>query len=715
MTDALRTRILVVGVVTLALFSALFARLWYLQVIESEQYEVAAEGNRVRIVPREAPRGRILDRRGRVLVENRVDNVVAVSRSLVGDERGEVLSKLSTLLKVPVAKLEERLEDRRFADFRPVPVATDADEAAMVAVRERQEEFPGVEARQVPVRRYRYGSLAAHVLGYVGEINDQELADRRQEGYRLGDKIGKVGVERAYEVDLRGVPGFESYEVDRRGNVLRLLGEREPQRGHDVQLSLDLDVQRAAERSLARRIELAREGGSEAGGGAVVALDARDGSVVALASYPTFDPTGFIHGITTEVWEQLNDPASFLPLNNRPVQGVYAPASTFKIVTSLSGLTTGQRDIDSTIEDEGRIEIGDRFFRNAGSKAYGRVDLRRAITVSSDVYFYKLGFDINGLDSQRREEIQRVARSFGFGEPTGVELPFEQDGRVPDREWKAAVHEANPEAFPEGRWFAGDNVNLAIGQGDLLVTPLQLTNAFAAVANGGTIYRPHVGARVVDRFGSVVREVEGEVEGEVEALTPERRAALIDGMIGTVTHREGTAYEAFKGWSGPLIAGKTGTAQVRRKADTSLFVGVYPATSPRYVVGAVIEEAGAGAELAAPVVRDILANILRTEQDRSLPPIGTLFSPGGLPLCAPTTDEDPSDALAPEALTADGASSTTTLPVSTTTTLPEYCAAPTTTTTGGVPTTTTTTGRVPTTTTTTGRVPTTPGARQGDG
>ncbi|HVM40527.1 MAG TPA: penicillin-binding protein 2, partial [Acidimicrobiia bacterium] len=215
MTDSTRTRILVVGMIALALFSALFARLWYLQVIEGEQHAVAAEGNRVRIVPREAPRGRILDRRGRILVDNRVDNVVAVSRSLVGEQRDDVLERLSALLQTPVDVLEERMEDRRFADFRPVPVATEVPEATMVAIRERRDELPGVEARQVPVRVYPHGSLAAHVLGYVGEINDQELEDRRRAGYRLGDQIGKVGIERAYEADLRGIAGFESFEVDR--------------------------------------------------------------------------------------------------------------------------------------------------------------------------------------------------------------------------------------------------------------------------------------------------------------------------------------------------------------------------------------------------------------------------------------------------------------------------------------------------------------------
>lgn len=610
-----------------SLFSTLFARLWFLQVIEGDRYAAAAEGNRLREVRREAPRGRILDRRGRILVENRVDNVVAVSRSLAGEEREEVVEKLSRILRLSVDEIEERLNDFRFADFRPIPVATEVDEATLIAIREREDELAGVEAAQTPIRVYPHGSLAAHLFGFVGEINDQELADRRLEGYELGSQIGKVGVERAYETDLRGVPGFQYYEIDRRGEVLRSLGEREPQQGHDVQLGIDLDVQQAAEDALETWIELARDNGNPASGGAVVALDLQDGSLLTMASYPTFDPTGFVHGIRTDVWEELNDPENNLPLNNRPIQGQYAPASTFKIVTALAGVTSGLRTPDETIIDEGSVEIGDRVFRNAGSKSYGGVDMRRAITVSSDVYFYTLGFDINALPTREQsEEIQRIARLYGFGTPTGVELPFEQEGRVPDREWKREVHAANPHAFPEGNWFAGDNVNIAIGQGDLLATPLQLATAYAALANGGTVYEPHVGERIIDRFGAVVREVDPHVANEVP-IPGGVRDALLAGMRGVVANEEGTAHDAFVGYEGPPVAGKTGTGQVRGKEDTSLFVGLLPADQPRYAVVAVVEEGGAGSAIAAPIVRSVIEAINASESDPELPPVGTLIAP----------------------------------------------------------------------------------------
>lgn len=656
MNENSRLRILVVGVVVVSLFSALFARLWYLQVISGDEYAAAAEGNRVRTVPREAPRGRILDRRGRILVDNRTANVVAVSRSLVGDERERVVAELSNLLRLPVPEIEDRLEDFRFADFRPIPVATEVDEATLVAIREREDDLPGVDAVQSAVRVYPFGHLSAHLLGYVGEINDQELGDRKDEGYELGNTIGKVGAERAYETDLRGIPGVEFYEVDRVGDVVRELGERESQQGDDVELSVDLDVQQAAEDALASFIQLAREQGKPATGGAVVALDATDGSVVSMASYPTFEPAGFVHGIRTEVWEELNKPENNLPLNNRAIQGLYPPGSTFKIVSSVAGLTAGVITPGTTILDRGAIEIGDRLFRNAGGKSYGQVALPRALTVSSDVYFYSLAKAIDDLPQGQDEELQRIAELFGFGQPTGIELPFEQDGRVPDREWKRSVNAANPDAFPEGNWFTGDTVNLGIGQGDLLSTPLQLATAYATLANGGKVFRPHVGAMVIDRFGAVVRQIEPQVISEVP-LDAAWRSAILGGLRGTVSSPEGTAYHAFSGYDGPPVAAKTGTSQIRGREDTSLFVGMFPADSPRYVVVALVEEGGAGADLAAPIVRHVIEALVANESDPDLPPVGTIIAPSTsttsttLPPGAPP--EPVPDGLVPDGLVPD--------------------------------------------------------------
>lgn len=654
MNDTSRLRILVVGVIVISLFGALFARLWYLQVIAADEYSAAAEGNRVRTVPREAPRGRILDRRGRILVDNRTANVVAVSRSVVGEERDRVVAELSKLLRIPVADIEDRLADFRFADFRPIPVATEVDEATLVAIRERGDELPGVVAIQSAVRVYPYGHLGAHVLGYVGEINDQELEARAQEGYELGNTIGKVGAEQAYETDLRGTPGIEFFEVDRSGQVVRELGERESQQGDDVQLALDLDVQAAAEDALQTFIDVARDQGKPATGGAVVAMDVETGGIVSMASYPTFEPAGFVHGIRNDVWEELGRPENNLPLNNRAIQGLYPPGSTFKPVTAIAGLNAGVVSPGTTIVDQGSIEIGDRLFRNAGNRSYGPVALPRALTVSSDVYFYSVAKGIDDLPRVQEEEIQRVAEAFGFGQDTGVELPFERDGRVPDREWKRTVHAANPALFPEGSWFTGDTVNIGIGQGDLLATPLQIATSYATLANGGQVLEPHIGQRVIDRFGAVIRDIDPEIVSTVEALAghPEWQAAILGGLRGTTTHQEGTAFNAFRGYDGPTVAAKTGTSQVRGREDTSLFVGMIPADAPRYVVMAVIEEGGAGADIAAPVVRRVVESIVETEADPDLPAIGTVIAPSAsttsttLPLGEPAEPEP--DGLVPD-------------------------------------------------------------------
>lgn len=655
MTEDSRLRVALVGVIAISLFSALFARLWYLQVVSGDRYAVEAEGNRVRIVYTEAPRGRILDRHGRPLVENRVVNVVTVSRLLTEDQQAEVISRLVPVLGVPRDELADRVEEQRFSDHRPIPVATDVPEEIVVYIREHQAEFDGVEAAQAAVRHYPHGEFAAHVLGYVGEINDEELEIRRDEGYRLGDRIGKTGVERAYERELRGVPGIEKLEVDSRGRVLRSLGMQEPQQGHDVQLSLDLDVQRAAEEALVGHIEVARGRGFAAPAGAVVVLDPRDGSVVAMASHPTFNPAGFVHGIRSDVWDALNDPASNFPLNNRAIQAQYAPASTFKLITGVAGLTSGLIDPSTTFNDQGSIQIGNRRFHNARSRSYGPVDLRRAVTVSSDVYFYNLGWRIWQLEGDASREIQRVARAFGLDEPTGIELPFEQDGRVPDPEWKRRVHELNPEIFPEGRWYAGDNVNLAIGQGDVLVTPLQLARAYAILANAGTVFEPRVGARVLDRFGTLVREIPPVAVGRAP-LPPGGRETILAGMRGTVAAAEGTAAHAFVGF--PLreypVAGKTGTAQVRDKRETSLFVGVMPADQPRYVALAVVEEAGGGSEVAAPIVRAVLEALISAEETPPLPTTTPPLGPRRLPAPLPTDAGDGRDPSQPGGTGGDG-------------------------------------------------------------
>jgi penicillin-binding protein 2 len=619
-TDSARFRLTVIGIVVLSLFSALFARLWYLQVIDTDTFQTLATQNQRRVVFEPAPRGRILDRHGRPLVENRISQVVTVQRPKVAD-KPEVRARLAALLNISREELQRRMNDARYSPFRPVPVAEDVSEDVVVYLRERAADFPGVEALAVAERSYPTGAtpLAAHLLGYVGEINERELETRRDDGYRLGDDIGKSGVEQAYEVDLRGTPGRVELEVDANGKVLRTLpGSTPPVRGNDVQLTVDLDVQRVTEESLAQALLANRKRRDRQGGqpfvspaGAAVVLDPRDGSVLALASYPTFNPADFNNGIRPDVYAALQDPAGHRPLTNRAIAGQYAPGSTFKLVTALAALQRGTITPATTFVDEGTYRIrncrGERcVFRNAGSRAYGRVNLAQALTVSSDAFFYDLGANFWASGEPNNLAIQEVARSFGLGSHTGIAMSGELRGRIPDPESRRRLHEQKPEAFPEGNWRTGDNVNLSIGQGETVVTPLQLANLYATFANGGTVHTPRVAARVLRPDGQPVRDIRVETTGRV-AIDGAQRASILQGLRGAVASEDGTAYPAFVGF--PLdsfeVAGKTGTAQVSGRQDTSLFAAFAPATAPQYAIAVVMEESGFGSSVAAPVARRV--------------------------------------------------------------------------------------------------------------
>lgn len=622
MNQNARLRLAVIGVITLSLFAALFARLWYLQVMDSATFQVAAQANQVRIVYEEAPRGRIIDRQGRVLVDNVVTEVVTVSRQQLAEEREVVVPRLAALLAIPVDELEKRLNDQRFSPYKPIPVAEGIEDWKAVYLREHSTEFPGVEVTQLATRHYPHGNLAAHVLGYAGEINDSELTEREELGYRQGDTIGKTGVERSYEDDLRGAPGVSKLEVDSGGKVLRSLFEQPPVQGDDVQLTIDLDVQRLAEESLGQGIEAARRSWDPEGkkhflapAGAVVVMDPRDGSVLAMASFPTFDPSAFVNGISRTVFRQLQDPAGHYPLNNRALSGLYAPGSTFKLVTALAGLRSGLVTERTTMEDTGSYKLrscrGNKcVFRNAGSRSYGKVNLHRAMAVSSDVYFYSLGAEFWFQRDKYGDAIQEAAEDLGLGAKTGIPLPGELKGRIPDPQTRRELHELRPDAFPNGDWYAGDNLNLAIGQGETVASPLQLANAYAAFVNGGSLYQPRIAAQIVGRKGQLVRAIEPRTLRALN-LDPNLTRPIIAGMRGAVVEERGTALDAFRGFpfSSLSVGGKTGTAQVVGKQDTALFVGIAPVDNPQYVISVVMEEGGFGGSTAAPVARRIFEGL----------------------------------------------------------------------------------------------------------
>ncbi len=613
-------RLTVVGIVVLSLFAALMSRAVYLQVMDSSAFQVQARDNRVRVVYEPAPRGRILDRGDNVLVDNRVANVITLSRDSAR-KNPAVIDRLAALLHIEAKAIEARATDVRFSPYTPIPIIDEASEEAIVYVREHQEDFPGVEAARVAERAYPHGTMAAHLVGYVGKANQQELDARRGGNYQPGDEIGKSGVELAYEPWLRGTPGETRLEVDSADRIVRTLFHRDPVPGHDIRLTLDLNVQTATEAALQRALNAAHGTYDKnakksfiAPAGSAVVMDPRDGSIRAIASFPTFDPASFVGGISTEQFRALSAPEAHAPLNDRAIGGEYAPGSTFKLFTAIAALETHMLDPRTTVNDTGKFLLkncaGDRcVFRNAGEEAHGPVNITRAIAVSSDVFFYGLGAQFWNNRSTYGDAIQKQARALGLGSRPGIGLLGEHAGRVPDPESRMAAHNANPKAFPNGAWRTGDNINLSIGQGEVIVTPLQLAQAYAGFSKGGARFVPRVASEALTLTASgpqvaatfPVKPIEG------ATLSPEVSNPIVAGLRGVVSDPKGTAVNAFAGF--PLsqypVAGKTGTAQVRGKQDTALFAAYAPADDPQWAVAVVLEEAGFGGSVAAPVARRI--------------------------------------------------------------------------------------------------------------
>ncbi len=646
MIEGARVRLTVIGVIVMFLFSALFARLWFLQVASESKYAAAATNNRTRVVYEPALRGRILDRNGTPIVDNEPVDVVTFDRSkeLSTGARKLVVARLAQVLGVSAGEVEKRIDDPRASSLAPVPVATAVPPEVETYIGEHETDFPGVTVERTAVRAYPNGPLAANLIGYVSEINADELRLHKQDGYRQGDLIGKDGVEQTFESVLRGTPRKLKVEVDSRGRVVRTIEERKAVAGKDVELTLDAGVQRLAEQSLAQGMDGAhalrdqneKQGfvNYRAGAGAVVALDPNDGSVIAMASNPTYDPRQFAGGITPEEFQQLNRPESNFPLVNRAVQGLYAPGSTFKPFTAIAALQTGQLDPNAGFYDGGCLDIGDQQRCNAGKTPHGTVNLPGALTVSSDTYFYDVGRDMwqhynaflkekdtnkDAADAEiaKGYAIQNTAKAYGFDRPTGVGLRDEAGGRVPDQLWKERFNQndADPRQQREGSlWLPGDNVSLAVGQGDLLVTPLQLASGYAAFANGGMLFTPRLASALLepgtglDKPQPVFRDLPPQPVGPT-GLTPDTRQVIMQGLVGATSSSSGTAYAAFRGIGGPTVAGKTGTAESNGKQDTSLFVGISPPEQPQYVVIAVVEEAGFGASVAAPIVARIFQGI----------------------------------------------------------------------------------------------------------
>jgi penicillin-binding protein 2 len=666
-TPQLALRVAVFGAIAFALFAIVFFRLWYLQVLSGEQYLAQANSNRVRSLPIPAPRGKIVDRSGKVIVQNEFAAVIQIDPStLPQDERdlaaewgkrmGERAARpkgkrgeeirippISTAeLKVRYARLAGALNTTAPAIHRQVVrslvlvpyssvrVKTDVPRSVLAYIRERPEQFPGVKVDQTYLRDYPEGTLAAQVLGYVGEISPGELEQERYRGVKAGTIVGKVGLERSYDKYLRGKPGIRRVQVDANGRPIAndRLKDSKPEAGQRVRLSLDLGLQKAAQSALAGPLNP----GSNPG--AAVALDPQTGEVLAMASNPTFDPTLFTKVLTDARYKALaggdDGPG---PLFNRAISGSYPSASTFKPISALAALDKDLVTPQTTIEDGGCVQVAEAERCNAKDQAYGTVDLAKALQVSSDVYFYKLGLSTFFRGGSL---IQKWARALGLDEPTGIDLPGEFAGVIPDKAWREEINDFELDcrkkkkiseqtdvyragALGCGRsdlrgYSEGDNASLATGQGDVQVTPLQMAVVYAALANGGKIVQPHLGLDIESPRAELIQRIERDPSRKVD-IDPNDLAAVRNGLHLAASTPDGTSGDVFSNWNQDAypVYGKTGTAERKPKLDQSWYVAYVPDPKRPIVVATTVEEGGFGAAVAAPIACRMLAKWYRQD------------------------------------------------------------------------------------------------------
>jgi len=617
-TPQLAVRVAILGGVALVLFAVIFFRLWYLQVLSGDRYLAEANDNRVREIKVQAPRGEIVDRDGRMLVNNRPSLAIKITPDKLPHRQGAktaLYSRLGRVLGMQVRDIRTAVRDQlRAQPFATATVKSDVRAPIYSYILEHQENFPGVTVERVFLREYPHRQIGAHLFGTVGEVTEKQLKDERYRGVTQGDRVGQAGIEYAYDRFLRGRNGATRVQVDALGTLKGRLGAKEPRRGQRLRLSVDYDVQRVGQEALAGRR------------GAFVVMDVRNGEIRALGSSPSFDPNIFAKIIREKDFKALSSKELGEPLSNRAIQGLYPTGSTFKLITAVAALQGGKITPDTPQFDPGSIKVGAQEFKNAGKVAHGSLALRKAISVSSDVFFYRLGLEMNGTDL-----LQTWAKRLGLGRATGIDLPGELGGLVPSEKWRTdrfaefqrCLKKKSPTpaeisqglcGFQDRPWGPGDNVNLSVGQGDLQANPVQMAVAYAAVANGGSIVRPHLGQRIEDSSGRVLQEFDTPARRRVK-IRPEFRQAILDGLRSAAGDAGGTSAEVFKGFPIP-VAGKTGTAEKGGgRADQSWYVALAPATDPRYVVAVTDEAGGFGAETAAPDARRILAALFGVKGD----------------------------------------------------------------------------------------------------
>jgi len=697
-----RLRLIVLQVLVLSLLATLLGRLWYVQVVAAENYKTAAAENGTREIITPAARGMILDSRGRPLARNRTALVVSISRTALlrqPDGGRALVAKVAAVIGEPADDVWAKTRlcgssgappaPRCFngSPYQPIPVTDEASTAMALQIMERREDFPGVSAELTAVREYPQplGANAAHELGYLGPVTDDELAAREQENSRRGaknetvlqrtDLIGRSGLEAEYDDVLRGTPGVRTLAVDHEGGVSGVLAETQPTAGNHLVTTIDAKVQAEAEKQLKAAIMRARNTGDinkgyatklKADSGAVVVLDVRTGGIVAMASWPSYDPNIWVGGISTKDYKSITSKKNNYPNQSRAFQGEFAPASTFKAVTLPAAVKAGY-SVNGSYDCPSAYSIGGTPKRNYESQGYGVISMYRAIQVSCDTVFYKFAYEtwlrMGGLKAKKnaKDPFTQMAKGFGLGRTTGLDLPGESDGRIADRAWKRAYWKATKDfycakaktGYPEvaskdprraaylvqlskencadgWAYRGGDAANFAIGQGDTTTTPLQMARVYAAVANGGTLVTPHIGRAVITPEGDLVRQIEPEPAGRVPASAATLKW-LRDALRGVT--EGGTGFGPFARAAFPLakvpVATKTGTGEVYGKQTTSWFASYAPANKPQYAVVMMVSQGGTGSGVSGPSVAELYKTLFGVNgQDVDL---AKASPPGGHP------------------------------------------------------------------------------------
>ncbi|KMS71606.1 penicillin-binding protein [Streptomyces viridochromogenes] len=688
-TPRVQIRLIVIQVLVLSLLGTLGGRLWYLQIREGDAYAKEASGNHVQQVVQPAVRGSILDARGVPLADNETRLVVSASRTdllKMKDDGEAVLTKLAAVLGMTPKEVREKV---RLCDaetpqpcwngspYQPIPITDEATPKQALQIRERAEDFPGITAEPQALRRYPSPgeSNTAQVLGYLSPVTDEELqqAQDTDSPYLRSDQVGRSGLERQYDKQLRGKAGVTRYEVDNLGRVIGQAKADAAQPGSNLVTSIDARVQRVAEYELNQAMKDARKEWDrntnepyKADSGAVIVMEAKTGRIVAMASNPTYDPNAWVGGISAKDYKRLTGKASNYPLLNRAIQGQSAPGSIFKVVPTAAAVNAGY-SFDGPYQCSSSYSIGGQVFKNFESKGYGPISLGRALEVSCDTVFYRLSHEEWKRDGGTKPKknandwFYKTAHQFGLGAETGIDLPNEVTGRVPDRQWKLDYWKANKDAWCKygkrdgsyaekiayenclegNRLRAGDSVNYSIGQGDTLVTPIQMATIYSAISNGGTLYDPTVGKAVVSADGKTVEEIKPTSHGKLP-ISKQTLASMDDALAGVATR--GTAAWRFAdvGWPQDKIPmhAKTGTAEVYGKQTTSWFATY----TKDYSVVMTISQGGTGSGASGPAVRNIYdalygvsddgeinkKNALLPTPQKSLPKVrtdGTITSP----------------------------------------------------------------------------------------